>query len=831
MQDNLLGFAAHYVIYTDDYFLEDSIASTYKYVDQILIARTTKPWHGKSVNLDRTERIIKRIIEKYGDKIEIFEDSFPDEQTQRNFLLEISKTRNHRGVFIIDCDEVFLKEAFQNIYKYIEEKDPFALRIPYHTFIKDASFSVAPPYEDNLFFVKPIKDAKFTWARKINLQQTKMPYPDPDILHFSYLRENDDQVWQKISNFMHIQDTDWVQWFNKIYKSFNPNLQNFHPVWPERWRKLQYFAINKLPNELFQKLKNNGHLFYYTKIKNKSNLKLHLGCGPIYLDDYVNIDYYNPTADLKLDITDLSYFNDSSVDEIFMNAVFEHIYNYEQIPALKEWLRILKPNGKLIIDSIPDFDTVIQAYIKSERANSPDKEIFDLEEVIRYTHGAYTRDNKLGQIHKDIFTINKVKELLTTAGFKIQNIKNVTWKDEPIPCNINLIATKPIIDQKFLQNEIEIAENLIDKNELSNAKDILSRLKDLVPSNPDILNDLAVIAILERDIQSALDYLDSVLLIDESNEIAKENFTFLQGLPEYRLFNKKIIQNLPSINLIKVTSFQEFQKYNQAMQAEYQKRNEFEKSLIQDKERFTVKGICYNCKSKVNFEVDFWNAYETNEGKIPNWRERLVCPSCGLNNRMRLSLHIIDYLIPNLSDSKVYIAEQTTPTFFKLSNKCKELTGSEFLGVNFPKGQTNTNGIRHEDFTDLSFGNNQFDLVLSFDVFEHIPDYKKSFEEASRVLKPDGKMIFSVPFDRNSRENIVRAKIESDGSLVHILPAEYHGDPMNIAEGCLCFYHFGWEILDDLKNAGFQNAYTIFVYSREYSYLGGEQILFVAEKN
>lgn len=377
---------------------------------------------------------------------------------------------------------------------------------------------------------------------------------------------------------------------------------------------------------------------------------------------------------------------------------------------------------------------------------------------------------------------------------------------------------------------IEKAELEIETNNITEAKNLLNSVLKIDPKNLDAINDLAVVAIIEQKFNTAMDYLNQVLTIDSLNEVAKDNLNYLQSLIDSKGTKKNDNKDLSNLEIIKIDNYNEYLRYNNLMQQSYQKRNNFEKGLIKNVEKFYYRGKCYNCQQEVDFHVDFWNAYETNEGKIPNWRERLVCPLCHLNNRMRLSLHIINSIVPKLDDSKVYIAEQTTPMYSKLSTICKEIVGSEYLGNDFPKGKLNKQGIRHEDFTELTFDDGQFDLVLSFDVFEHIPDYKKSFQEAFRVLKPGGKLLFSVPFDRNSKNNIVRAKIDFDGSLIHILPAEYHGDPMNESEGCLCFYHFGWEILDDLKSAGFQDAYTLFAYSEEYGYLGGDQIFLIARK-
>jgi hypothetical protein len=63
----------------------------------------------------------------------------------------------------------------------------------------------------------------------------------------------------------------------------------------------------------------------------------------------------------------------------------------------------------------------------------------------------------------------------------------------------------------------------------------------------------------------------------------------------------------------------------------------------------------------------------------------------------------------------------------------------------------------------------------------------------------------------------------------HLLPPEYHGDPLS-SNGCLCFYHFGWEILDELNTIGFKDANALLYWSQDYGYLGEEQIIFTATK-
>jgi hypothetical protein len=262
-------FVAHYVMYLDDFFLEDSIESVYPYVDKIIIARTLIPWNGPPTDLKETEKNLRKIVNLFGDKIEIYRGRFPDEQTQRNWLLNISQKRSHKGAFIVDCDEIFIGNFFKNIYNFIEENHPKALRIPYFNFIKDASFSVAPPYENGLFYVDLAADPQFIWARSCNVEQTFLESKEPEILHFSYVRKNDEDIIRKIRSFSHAHDIDWEQWFQEVYVNFNPGLQNFHPIFPEIWGKLQLFDHNKFPLKIKIKLQENKKLQFNHCIRDK----------------------------------------------------------------------------------------------------------------------------------------------------------------------------------------------------------------------------------------------------------------------------------------------------------------------------------------------------------------------------------------------------------------------------------------------------------------------------------------------------------------------------------------------------------------------------------
>jgi SAM-dependent methyltransferase len=90
--------------------------------------------------------------------------------------------------------------------------------------------------------------------------------------------------------------------------------------------------------------------------------------------------------------------------------------------------------------------------------------------------------------------------------------------------------------------------------------------------------------------------------------------------------------------------------------------------------------------------------------------------------------------------------------------------------------------------------------------------------EFARVLAPGGRLVLTVPFLETVQQTLVRARLREDGSIEHLEPEEIHGDP--VSGGVLCFYHFGWDLLDALREAGFRRAEWIRSFAPEYGLFG-----------
>ena len=279
------------------------------------------------------------------------------------------------------------------------------------------------------------------------------------------------------------------------------------------------------------------------------------------------------------------------------------------------------------------------------------------------------------------------------------------------------------------------------------------------------------------------------------------------------------------MKIFRLRSFDEYKDHVDKNKLNYAWMSQYESQLSQNSSKeFSVKGFSYPANKYVDFKVD----YLYSDGKNINWRERLICPVTGLNNRLRSSVQIIDFELSPYPESRIYVSEQVTPLFAFLKTKFSNLIGSEYLGDNLTPGEIR-NDIRHEDMTRLSFQDKSIGYYLSFECFEHIPFYNKAIAEIYRVLEPGGAFLGTFPFDVNRYTNLIKARINQSGDIEYLTEPEYHGDPVN-EKGILCYTIFGWEILDEFRQAGFHDVYAILLWSDVFGYLGGEQIFFIAKK-
>jgi len=235
-------------------------------------------------------------------------------------------------------------------------------------------------------------------------------------------------------------------------------------------------------------------------------------------------------------------------------------------------------------------------------------------------------------------------------------------------------------------------------------------------------------------------------------------------------------------------------------------------------------GHCFVCRDEVLFEVD-----RPGDGTPVNWRETMRCPRCHLINRWRSSLHLFEAVCHPDELDRIYITEALTPLAGHLSDLYPNLTSSEFLSDARPGEvlQIHDRAITNQDVTQLTFDEGSFDSILTFDVLEHVPHYRRAVQEFYRVLDDGGHLILTAPFSFQ-KDTWVRAIVNDAGEIEHLMEPCYHGDPLS-DEGVLAYYDFGMELLDEFKAIGFEECFLACYASNHWGYPAGN-IAFVARK-
>ncbi|MBW8886204.1 MAG: methyltransferase domain-containing protein [Fibrobacteres bacterium] len=194
-------------------------------------------------------------------------------------------------------------------------------------------------------------------------------------------------------------------------------------------------------------------------------------------------------------------------------------------------------------------------------------------------------------------------------------------------------------------------------------------------------------------------------------------------------------------------------------------------------------------------------------------RNHALCVRCGCCSRHRhLALSVQREFaargIRSLSDFRAYpelsvLNASTGTPVARFLGAGPNIICSEYFD-DTPPGAIK-GGIRNEDLGNLSMPDNSLDLVVTEDVFEHIPAWKLAFGEVHRVLKPGGCHIFTIPyyFNRKTRELF---QWEGDKPVL-TEPVEYHGDP--IRGSIPAFLHFGRDLPDILEGMGFETRIEI----------------------
>ena len=218
-----------------------------------------------------------------------------------------------------------------------------------------------------------------------------------------------------------------------------------------------------------------------------------------------------------------------------------------------------------------------------------------------------------------------------------------------------------------------------------------------------------------------------------------------------------------------------------------------------------LEGHCAVCDTATRFAYP-----EQTEAGPASLRESLRCARCGANARQRAATSVLLEAASTMRST--YLTEQASAFYRALRRRLPALVGSEFATAPARRWRLQAwlwrhglfERLRFADVTALPFADAAFDAAMSLDVLEHVPDFRGALREFARILRPGGRLVLTVPFHVDAASTETLARRWADGRIEHLQPPEYHGDPLG--GGVLCFHHFGWDLLQAMREAGFADA-------------------------
>jgi len=201
----------------------------------------------------------------------------------------------------------------------------------------------------------------------------------------------------------------------------------------------------------------------------------------------------------------------------------------------------------------------------------------------------------------------------------------------------------------------------------------------------------------------------------------------------------------------------------------------------------------------------------------PEWRARfderegVYCPLCHSNRRsQQLAATLVRHLNREFGLACRSLRELAShPRFHTLSvaemNACGQLHYwlARHPGLAYSEYQAQP-PVRSEDLHRLTYADASFDLVLTSETLEHIPDLPRALAEIRRVLKPGGAHVFTTPVVWDRATSRPCARLGPDGGIEHLRPASFHGLPGTTAGDMMVIVEFGADIIALLERAGFE---------------------------
>lgn len=211
-----------------------------------------------------------------------------------------------------------------------------------------------------------------------------------------------------------------------------------------------------------------------------------------------------------------------------------------------------------------------------------------------------------------------------------------------------------------------------------------------------------------------------------------------------------------------------------------------------------TKKLCENCgypkeykhSAPIDDELNRTWGLSSKLRKRFNLREGAVCKHCGANKRAQgLAQAILDSKFGCGATSLREWVDKANQKGLKVCelNSCHELhsTLKGLTHLTYAEYGTAT----QQDIEQLTYDDNEFDLVLHSETLEHVSQPDVAMDECRRVINDSGLVIFTTPvlWSRRTR----RRATKKNGLIKKLLPASYHAQQ---TDDYLVFQEYGHDI-------------------------------------
>lgn len=189
-------------------------------------------------------------------------------------------------------------------------------------------------------------------------------------------------------------------------------------------------------------------------------------------------------------------------------------------------------------------------------------------------------------------------------------------------------------------------------------------------------------------------------------------------------------------------------------------------------------------------------------------RDHYRCLRCKSIPRFRAITDVVERHFPKWRQLTIHESSPYGAASDMLARECRNYVATHFF-PDVPFGESRGE-FRCENLESQTFEDCSFDLVVTQDVFEHVLHPDRAFREISRTLKPGGAHVFTVPW-YYWQKTLVRAQ-EKEGRIEHLLPPEYHGNPISEA-GSLVIREWGHDMFDFIRKCSGMFTVAIHIYN------------------